>query len=226
MKHQAENIRNILLVGHRGSGKTSVLESLAALAKKSKKGWVEDKNTISDYTTEEKNRLSSCNLAVASLEYQDHVINLLDAPGNDDFVFEIIGALNVVKGAILVIDATKGVEVGTTKHFNMLKKKGIPTLVLISKMDKEMIKFDEVLAEVREKLGATAIPFLYPFAHKGQFDGLIDIVSLTAKRFENGKLLEEPLPEDKKGLVEEFHNALTEQVALSDETLLEKFFGG
>ncbi|MGI6714163.1 MAG: elongation factor G [Bacilli bacterium] len=226
MKHQAANIRNVLLVGHRGSGKTCVLESLAAIAKKGKKGWVEDKNTISDFTVEEKARLSSCNLAVASLEYKDHIINLLDAPGNDDFVFEIIGALNVVKGAIVVIDATKGVEVGTTKHFNMLKRKGIPTFILISKMDKEMIKFDEVLEEVRAKLGPTAIPFLYPFAHKGEFDSFIDIVSLTAKRFEGGKLHEEPLPEDKRGLVEEFHNALTEQVALSDEALLEKFFGG
>ena len=108
MKHEADKIRNILFVGHRGSGKTSLIESLASVAKNSKKGSVEEKNSISDYTTEEKNRLSSCNLSVVSLEYKDHILNLLDAPGNDDFVFEIIGAMDAVKGAVLVIDATKG----------------------------------------------------------------------------------------------------------------------
>ncbi|MFA5735879.1 MAG: elongation factor G [Bacilli bacterium] len=226
MKHEADKIRNILFVGHRGSGKTSLIESLASVAKKSKKGSVEEKNSISDYTTEEKNRLSSCNLSVVSLEYKDHILNLLDAPGNDDFVFEIIGAMDAVKGAVLVIDATKGLEVGTIKHYNMLKKRGVPTIIFVNKMDKEMIDFDHLLEEINEKLGKTAISFVYPIGHQDQFDGFIDVVTLKARKYDGKQCVDDIIHDDKKERILEIHNALTEQVALSDESLLDKFFGG
>ncbi|MFA6370464.1 MAG: elongation factor G [Bacilli bacterium] len=226
MKHEADKIRNILFVGHRGSGKTSLIESLASVAKNSKKGSVEEKNSISDYTTEEKNRLSSCNLSVVSLEYKDHILNLLDAPGNDDFVFEIIGAMDAVKGAVLVIDATKGLEVGTIKHYNMLKKRGVPTIIFVNKMDKEMIDFDHLLEEINEKLGKTAISFVYPIGHQDQFDGFIDVVTLKARKYDGKQCVDDIIHDDKKERILEIHNALTEQVALSDESLLDKFFGG
>ncbi|MDD3389181.1 MAG: elongation factor G [Bacilli bacterium] len=226
MKHEADKIRNILFVGHRGSGKTSLIESLASVAKNSKKGSVEEKNSISDYTTEEKNRLSSCNLSVVSLEYKDYILNLLDAPGNDDFVFEIIGAMDAVKGAVLVIDATKGLEVGTIKHYNMLKKRGVPTIIFVNKMDKEMIDFDHLLEEINEKLGKTAISFVYPIGHQDQFDGFIDVVTLKARKYDGKQCVDDIIHDDKKERILEIHNALTEQVALSDESLLDKFFGG
>ena len=154
---ETEKIRNILFLGHQGSGKTTLVESLAGIINKTPKGAVENKNTISDYTDEEKARLSSCNLSVLSLDYNGYRLNLLDAPGNDDFVFDVIGVLDMVKGAVLVIDATKRIEVGTIKHYNLLKKHGVPTLIFVNKMDKEMIDFESLLEEINQKLGKKAV---------------------------------------------------------------------
>ncbi|MCX5775903.1 MAG: GTP-binding protein, partial [Firmicutes bacterium] len=102
MDYESEKIRNILFLGHQGSGKTTLIESLASIANKTPKGSIERKNTISDYTNEEKARLSSCNLAIVPIYYEGFKLNLIDAPGNDDFVYEIIGVLDMVKGAVLV----------------------------------------------------------------------------------------------------------------------------
>jgi elongation factor G len=137
MLYESEKIRNIIFLGHQGSGKTSLIESLASLASKTPKGAIERKNTISVYTVEEKNRLSSCNLAIVPIEYDGYKLNLLDAPGNDAFVYEIIGVLDMIKGAVLVIDAQKGLEVGTVKHYNFLRKHGVPTFIFINKLDLE-----------------------------------------------------------------------------------------
>ena len=141
MEYTTDKIRNIVFLGHQGSGKTTLVESLAALVTGKTKGEIDRKNTISDTSVEEKNRLSSCSLSVISVDYEDYHLNFLDAPGNDDFVHDIMGVLDVVKAAVLVIDATKKIEVGTIKHFNMLKKHGVPTFIFINKMDKEKNRF-------------------------------------------------------------------------------------
>jgi elongation factor G len=223
---QANNIRNILFVGHQGSGKTTLVESLHSIASKSPKGSIERKNTISDYTPEEKNRLSSCNLAVVPITYNDYKLNLIDAPGNDAFIYEIIGLLNFVKGAVLVIDATKKVEVGTVKHFNFLKKHGIPTLIYIAKMDKEFVDYNAVIEEISAKLGKSAISFVYPIGREKNFDGFINVVTKKASRFNGSEIIEDEIHDDKKAKIDELHNVLAEQVALTNEEMLEKFFSG
>ena len=118
-------------MGHQGSGKTTLVETIISNVLGQPAGAIERKNTVSDFTTEEKNRLSSCSLTVASLDYNGYHLNLLDAPGNDDFVADIIGVLDMVKAAVLVLDAGKKIEVGTVKHYNMLKRKGIPTFIFV-----------------------------------------------------------------------------------------------
>ena len=118
-----ENIRNVVILGHQGSGKTSLVEALAFTAKLiPQKGEVEKKNTLSDYTPAEQARGGSIQTAVVPFEYNGYKVNLLDIPGNDDFISEVIGVTGVVKGAVLVIDASVGVQVGTIKHFNQLKQ--------------------------------------------------------------------------------------------------------
>ena len=223
---ETEKIRNILFLGHQGSGKTTLVESLAGIINKTPKGAVENKNTISDYTDEEKNRLSSCNLSVLSLDYNGYRLNLLDAPGNDDFVFDVIGVLDMVKGAVLVIDATKRIEVGTIKHYNLLKKHGVPTLIFVNKMDKEMIDFESLLEEINQKLGKKAVSFVYPIGHQEAFDGFINVVTLKARKFDGKQMIDDVIYDDKKEKILSLHNVIAEQVALTDETLLEKFFGG
>ncbi|NCA95751.1 MAG: elongation factor G [Methanomicrobia archaeon] len=226
MDYEAEKIRNILFLGHQGSGKTTLIESLASIASGTPKGSTERKNTISDYTTEEKNRLSSCNLAVVPIEYKGYKLNLLDAPGNDDFVYEIIGVLDMVKGAVLVIDATKKIEVGTMKHFKFLKKHGIPTIIYVNKMDKEMIDYEELLDQINERLGKTAVSFVYPIGHEEGFDGFINVVTLKARRYNGTECVDDVIHDDKREKILKLHNILAEQVALTDEALLDKFFGG
>lgn len=226
MAYTTDKIRNIVFLGHQGSGKTTVVESLASLVTGKPKGDVERKNTISDTLVEEKNRLSSCSLSVISVDYKDYHLNFLDAPGNDDFIHDIIGVLDVVKAAVLVIDATKKIEVGTVKHFNMLKKHGIPTFIFINKMDKEKIDFEALLEEINAVLGKKAVSFVYPIGRQEAFDGFIDVVSLKARKYNGTTCVEDQIYDDKKPVVLELHNTLAEQVALTDDSLLDKFFAG
>ena len=220
------DIRNVVVLGHQGSGKTTLVEAFASVTMNLPKGSVEKGTTISDYLPEEKTKLSSVRLSIVPITYNNCKINLIDVPGNDDFVGEAIGAVGVVKGAILVIDAQAKVEVETIKHWNMLRKKNIPTLIYVNKMDKENINFEDVLADIREKLGKNAIPFCYPMGHDKSFDGFINVVTLKARKY-NGKECEDAeIYDDKKQKVFELHNTMVEAVAETSEELLDKFFGG
>lgn len=222
----ASKIRNVVVLGHQGSGKTTLVESLYATFSNKPKGSIERKNTVSDYLVEEQTRLSSVRLSIIPMEVNGHNINLIDVPGNDDFIGEAISAVSVVKGAILVIDAVSGVEVETVKHWNLLRKKNIPTIIYVNKMDKENVVFENVLEEIRSKLGKNAIPFCYPMGHNDGFDGFVNVVKLTARKY-NGQTCEDAeIYDDKKIKVFELHNTMVEAVAQTSEELLDKFFSG
>ena len=224
---EAKNIRNVVILGHQSSGKTTLTEGLALVSGLvSTKGEVEKKNTISDYTQEEQRRGSSTQVAVVPLTYNDYKFNILDIPGNDDFIGEAIGVTRIVKGAVLLVDASVGVQVGTVKHWNQLKKRGVPTFIFINKMDKENVHFDELLDELREKLGKEVIPFCYPLGHENNFDGFANVVDLKAHKYNGKECVEAEIYEDKKAKVFELHNMITEEVAKTDDSLLDKFFNG
>ena len=224
---KTENIRNVAILGHQGSGKTSLVESLAFTSGLIKaKGEVSKKDTISDYTPEEQKRGSSVQTSVIPLRYLDHKINLLDIPGNDDFISEAIGVIGTIKGAVLVIDASVGVQVGTIKHYKLLKKKGVPTFIFVNKMDKEDIDFESVLSEIREKLGNEVISFCYPLGHEKSFDGFANAVDLKAHIYNGKECVEAEIYPDKRAKILELHNTIVEEVAKTDDALLEKFFNG
>lgn len=219
-------IRNIAILGHQGAGKTSLVESLYSIVYGTEKGSIDKKNTISDYLKEEKTRLSSISTSIVPVEYEGYRLNLLDIPGNDDFIWEAISVTSSVKGAVLVIDAQSKVQVGTVKHFNMLRKRGIPTLIYVNKMDMGNPDFDDIMLDVVDQLGKECIPFTFPLGHNDNFDGFVNVINLKARKFNGVECVDDVIYEDKKIKVFELHNTICEAVALTDDALLDKFFGG
>ena len=225
--YDAKQIRNVVILGHQGSGKTSLTESLYFVSGGiSQKGEVEKKNTVSDYLPDEQKRGGSIQTAIIPVATKDLKVNVIDVPGNDDFIGETIGATKVARGAILLVDATVGVQVGTIKHWNYLRKANIPTIVLVNKCDKEEANFDNCLADIRAKLGNNAIPFSYPLGHGAGFDGYVDVVDMVAEKFDGKEEKQAELFEDKKAKAEELHGMILEEVAKTSDELLEKYFGG
>ena len=144
--YNTNQIRNIAILGHLGSGKTTLSESMLYVSGEiTQKGSVEAKNTVSDFMDEEKSKQGSLSTSLIPVEWNDFKLNFLDVPGTEEFDNELKQALAVVKGAVLVLDANRGVEVGAERVWQLLKQRHIPTIIFINKMDKENIKFDEVL---------------------------------------------------------------------------------
>lgn len=227
MFYDASHIRNVAILGHQGSGKTTLVESLAFTAHLiNEKGTVEKKNTISDYSAMDQKRGGSTQTAVVPIFSGDYKINLIDIPGNDDFISEAIGVAGVIKGAVLVIDASSGVQIGTVKHWKQLRRKGVPTFLYINKMDKEGIDFELLLEEIREKFGKNVISFCYPLGHEDHFDGFANAVDLKAHIYNGKECVEAEIYPDKRARVFELHNTITEEVAKVNDELLEKFFNG
>ena len=220
--YDASKIRNIVFLGHQSSGKTSLVESLYFVTGGTTlKGEVEKKNTVSDYTPEEQKRGASIQTAVVPVIKGDVKINLIDVPGNDDFIGEYLGVLTAVDGAVIVIDASTGVQVGTVKHYNALKRKGIPTILFVNKMDKEGVDTDGVLAAIKAQLNKDAVCFAYPNGQSASFAGFVDLVKNNYVGLD-GKIGD--VPANLADKVAELHSALSEEVAKTDDALLEKFF--
>lgn len=227
MIHAPEKIRNIAVVGHQGSGKTTLVEALAYVGKLiDRKGSIETKNTISDFLDDEKKKQTSLSASIIPLEYKGYKFNFIDLPGNDDFVYELLGVSRLIKGAVLVIDATKGVQIGTIKNFKNLKKHGVPIFIYVNKMDREDIDFQKLTDDIQRELSKNCVPFSYPIGHESNFDGFISIPDMKARKFNGTNCVDDVIYQEKRQIVFELHNRLSEAVASTSDELLEKFFSG
>ncbi|MGE0003941.1 MAG: GTP-binding protein, partial [Candidatus Izemoplasmatales bacterium] len=226
-EYTAESIKNVILLGHLGSGKTSLAESLAATAGAiEKKGEVEKKSTVSDFTPEEQAKLSSLSTSVLPLEFKNWKVNILDAPGADEMIGDITYALKAASAAVLVLDATKGIEVGAEKMWKEIRARNLPAIIFVNKMDKENVKFDNVLQQIKDRLGKQAVPFCLPIGKSDEFSGFADIIELKARIYDGNACIDGDIYPDKMDRVLELRQELIETVAGSDEELLEKYFGG
>ena len=226
-EYTTKEIRNIAILGHQGSGKTSISEALLFVGKAiDKKGEVERKNTVSDYLVEEQIKLSSLSLSLLPVEWKDYKLNFIDVPGSDEFVGDLTQALSVVKGAIIMVDGSKGVEVGTERVWNEIRKRHIPAIIYVNKMDKENIKFESVLEDIREKLGKKAVPFCWPIGHDENFEGFVNVVEMKARIFDGTDSHDAEIWEEKKPKVNELHDLILESVAETSEELLDLYLSG
>lgn len=227
MKNYASNrVRNVVLLGHSGSGKTTYSEAALYYSGATKRfGKVEDGNTVSDYEAEEIRRKVSINTSVIPVEWQDTKINFLDTPGYFDFAAEVKLAMNVADTGLIMVSAKSGVEVGTEKVWEYCEEMHLPRIIFINQMDDENADFEKTLADLRKNFGKAVAPLQIPFDDEnGNFIGFINLIKRDARKKVNGKLEKCEMPEDKKDQVEVLRSMLIEVAAESSEELMEKFF--
>lgn len=227
MKNYASNrVRNVVLLGHSGSGKTTYSEAALYYSGATKRfGKVEDGNTVSDYEAEEIRRKVSINTSVIPVEWQDTKINFLDTPGYFDFAAEVKLAMNVADTGLIMVSAKSGVEVGTEKAWEYCEEMHLPRIIFINQMDDENADFEKTLADLRKNFGKAVAPLQIPFDDENDnFIGFINLIKRDARKKVNGKLEKCEMPEDKKDQVEVLRSMLIEVAAESSEELMEKFF--
>lgn len=227
MKEYATDfIRNIALVSHGGGGKTILSEAMLFVTDAvTRMGKVEEGNTVSDFEDEEIRRQLSLSTGVIPVEFDDHKLNLLDTPGYTDFVGEVISALFVADGALVLVDSVAGVEVGTEIVWDYAEKFGLPRLVLVTKMDRENANFQTTLNSVSQLAGdATLIPVQLPWGSAHDLKGVIDLFSMKARPGDGSA--SEDIPAELVEEAEAGRIALVEAAAEGDDALLEKYLNG
>jgi len=229
--YKTPEIRNVAVVGHGASGKTSLVDALAFVAGTSKRhGSVKDGTALTDYTPDEIERKYSINLALAVAEWMDAKLNLIDTPGYLDFTGEALAAVYAADGAVVVVSATGGVEVGTEKVWDYCEKREIPRLFFVSLMDKEHADFEKVYTQVKERLTPKVIPVEIPVGEGAEFHGIINLFSkqchVYKKGTKAGEYEEGDVPPEYRDRFERYSKELIERIAETDDTLLERYLGG
>jgi len=225
--YKYDNIRNIALLGHGHSGKTTLTESILYTLKQVKRmGTVEDGTTVSDYDKAEISRGFSIGTSIIPVEWNNSKYNLIDTPGYFDFVGEAFSSLRVAGSAVIMVDASSGIEVGTEKAWRYCEDRKMPRLIFINKMDKENIDYVKVLRELKDTFGKKVAPFAVPWGVGPDFKGFVNVVDLIAKEFNGTECVETDVPEELMARVNPIRDMLIESVAESDEDLMEKYFEG
>lgn len=224
-EYEAQNIRNIAVIGHGSEGKTTLVESMLYLSGAiDRQGRVEDGATVTDFDTEETRRGISISAAVAPVEWKGIKLNLVDVPGYFDFIGEMTGPLRVCEGAVIVVHSASDLSVGAEKAWDNSTKYGVSKCFVINQMDREHANFHKVLGQLRSRFGSEVVPILLPLGEGLQFKGVINVLENKAYEM-NGKTVKEvPVPQSAASQIQTAREAIMEAVAGTDEQLMEKFF--
>ena len=222
MSYETKNIRNICLLGHGNSGKTSLAEGmLFATGAIDRMGKVSDGNTVCDYDAEEIKRQITISTAVAPVNFGGCKINVLDCPGYFDFVGDALAAIRVSEAGIIFCSAKDGISVGAERSWKYLREANVPAMFYISKIDEEHGDFYNVLSALQEKYGSIVCPVMAPMSDG---TGVIDLVHNVAYRTSGGKTAKVAVPAEDADKVAELRETLMEAAAGATEELMEKYF--
>ena len=226
--YTTDKIRNVVLLGHGGCGKTSLAEAMAYLAgMTTRMGKVTDGNTISDYDKEEIKRHFSINTTVIPIVWGDTKINILDTPGYFDFVGEVEEAVSAADAAIIVVSGKAGIEVGTKKAWELCETYKLPRMVFVTDMDIDEASYRQVVEDLQQLYGKRIAPFHLPIRENGQFVGYVNVLQQRAKRWkDNGEVEKAEVPEYSKENLGICREALMEAVAETSEEFMDRYFGG
>jgi elongation factor G len=226
-QYPADRIRNVGLFGHGSAGKTSLAEALLFDTKAiTRLGKIEDGNTTCDYDPDEVRRRVSVSLSVAPLEWRDTKINVVDCPGYADFRGDVVSAMRVVDGAIIVVDAAAGVEVGTEHVWDLAAQNNLPRMVFANRMDRENADFGDALASLRAAFGKVIAPVQFPLGHDKNFKGIVDLLTEKAYTFHDnhdGGFETCPIPDELADQVHHYRQQLVESIAETDEDLMVRY---
>jgi elongation factor G len=230
-EYQSPDIRNIAVIGHGGCGKTTLVDAMCYVAGGTKRrGDVEQGTAHTDFTPEEIEHGISINLSVATAGWMNTKLNFIDTPGYLDFFGEVEAGVRVADGALVVVGATAGVEVGTERGWRACDRRGLPRIIFVSMLDRENASFEKVYAEIRDSLSAEAIPVEVPIGSGDDFKGIVNLFSMKAHMYKpgatKGEYEETDVPEELAATVESYREQLIETVAASDDELLEAYLEG
>ena len=225
---RTDRIRNVVLLGHGGAGKTSLVEAMAYLSGITNRlGKVTDGNTVSDYDKEEIKRKFSITTSVVPIEWGKVKINVLDTPGYFDFVGEVEEAVAAADAAIIVVSGKDGVQVGTQKAWELCEKYNLPRMFFVTEMDIDDVSYRKVVGELTELYGKKIAPLHMPIREEGKFVGYVNIVKQAGRRYiERGQKKECPVPEYLQEYLEQYHETLMESVAEISEEFMDRYFAG
>ncbi len=225
--YTTDKIRNIVLLGHGGAGKTSLVESMAYLAGiTSRMGRVEDANTLSDFGKEEQKRKISISTSVIPVEWEGIKINVLDTPGYFDFIGEVEEAISAADAAVIVVSGKSGVEAGTEKAWELCEKYKLPRMIYVTGMDADNASFKNVVETLTDMYGKKIAPFHFPIREDEKFVGYVNVVSETGNRWKGKDVVECEIPEYSKDNLSLYKETLMEAVAETSEEFMDRYFGG
>jgi len=222
-------IRNIAVVGHRGAGKTSLVEALLfTVGAKNRLGAVMEGTTAMDHDEDEIKRQMTISAGIAHVEWANHKINLIDTPGEASFINESLGALSVVEGVLMVVNAVTRVEVQTERVWKRATDMGVSRVVAVNMMDRERAHFGETVQALRGRFGDEVVAIALPIGEEAGFKGVVDLINMKAYTYSGttGKGTEGPVPADLQAAADTAREALVDRVAEADDVLIEKYLDG
>ncbi len=227
MSFDTKDIRNVVLMGHSGCGKTSFAETmLFESGAISRMGNTADGSSTSDFTAIEKERGNSIFSTLMHVKWKNSKINIIDTPGYDDFVGDVISSMKVADTGVIIINAAHGVEVGTELIWEYMEKFKTPGLIVMNQIDQEKSDFDKTLDQAKERFGNKILAFQYPYNQGIGFNKIIDALRMVMYEFPSGggKPIKQQIPAEEMERAMSLHNALVEAAAENEEGLMEKFF--